>query len=69
MPGEIGLIALPSAEKTGRRINQILHEWRGGGEYLIEVECPRFSSGEAKCVIRESVRDRDIYILVDVCNT
>ena len=68
MQGKIALIALPSAEKTGHRINCILSEWRNGGDYLIPVECPRFSSGEAKCIIRESVRDRDVYILVDVCN-
>ena len=68
MSGEIALIALASAEKTGRRVNHILSEWRGGGNYLIPAECPRFSSGEAKCVIRESVRDRDVYILLDVCN-
>lgn len=69
MPGKIGIIALKSAEKTGNRIAQILSEWRSGESFLIEAECPRFSSGEGKCVIRRSVRDKDIYILVDVCNT
>ena len=69
MPGKIGLIALNSAEKAGSRVDQILSEWRNGEHCLIPVECPRFSSGEGKCVIRESVRDRDIYILLDVCNT
>ena len=68
MSGEIALIALASAEKTGRRVNEILSKWRGGGDFLIPVECPRFSSGEAKCVLHESVRDRDVYILLDVCN-
>ena len=68
MQGKIALIALPSAEKIGRRVNRILSEWRDGEEFLIPVECPRFSSGEAKCIIHESVRDRDVYILVDVCN-
>ena len=69
MPGRIGLIALNSAEKAGGRVNQILSEWRGGGHFLIPAVCPRFSSGEGKCEILESVRDRDIYILLDVCNT
>ena len=68
MQGKIALIALPSAEKIGHRVNRILSDWRNGGDYLIPVECPRFSSGEAKCIIRESVRDRDVYIMVDVCN-
>ena len=68
MQNEIALIALDSAEKIGSRVNQILSEWRGGGNFLVPVECPRFSSGEAKCIIKESVRDKDVYILLDVCN-
>ncbi len=68
MQGEIGLIAMKSAEKAGKRINRILSEWRDGKSFLIESECPRFSSGEGKCIIKDSVRNRDIYILLDVCN-
>ena len=68
MSGEITLIALESAQRAGNRVNQILSEWRGGEVRLIQAECPRFSSGEAKCVLKESVRDRDVFILVDVCN-
>ena len=36
--------------------------------YLMEVDCPRFGSGEAKAVLHDSVRGKDIFILVDVCN-
>ncbi len=69
MPGKIGLIALESAKKMGSRIDRILSEWRNGEHFLITPECPRFSSGEGKCVLKDSVRDMDVYILVDVCNT
>ncbi len=69
MQEKIGLITLDSAEAIGRRVNQILSEWRGGESFSITSKCPRFSSGEAKCIINESVRDKDIYILLDVCNT
>ncbi len=68
MHGQIGLIVLESASVIGQRVNRILSEWRGVNHLLIPVECPRFSSGEGKCILRESVRDRDIYILLDVCN-
>jgi ribose-phosphate pyrophosphokinase len=68
MPGKLSVIALESVAQTGERINRILSEWRNEENFLIPAECPRFSSGEAKCVLRESVRDRDVYILVDVCN-
>ena len=69
MPGKLSLIVLESAARIGKRVDQILSEWREGEHFLVPVECPRFSSGEGKCVIRESVRDRDVYILLDVCNT
>jgi len=36
--------------------------------YLVDTVCPRFGSGEAKGVIRQTVRGDDLYILVDVCN-
>ncbi len=36
--------------------------------YLMEVNIPRFGSGEAKAVIEETIRGKDIFILVDVCN-
>ncbi|MDD6810568.1 MAG: ribose-phosphate pyrophosphokinase [Lachnospiraceae bacterium] len=36
--------------------------------YLIEVSCPRFGSGEGKAVLTTSVRGKDIFILTDVCN-
>ncbi|MDD6035911.1 MAG: ribose-phosphate pyrophosphokinase [Lachnospiraceae bacterium] len=36
--------------------------------YLVDSKCPRFGSGEAKGIIKQSVRGDDLYILVDVCN-
>ena len=68
MRGKPGIIALESARKTGERINEVLCEWYGTDNYLIQADCPRFGSGEGKGILRESVRDRDLYIIVDVCN-
>jgi ribose-phosphate pyrophosphokinase len=36
--------------------------------FIIDCECPRFGSGEAKGIIKQSVRGADLYILADVCN-
>ena len=36
--------------------------------YLVDCHCPRFGTGEAKGVIRESVRGSDLFVMVDVCN-
>ena len=68
MHGKMSLIALESMAHMGERIDQILSARRGGDHFLTRVECPRFSSGEGKCILQESVRDRDVYILLDVCN-
>ena len=34
-------------------------------DFLVNVSCPRFSNGEAKGMIRESIRGYDMYILCD----
>lgn len=36
--------------------------------YLVRCNCPRFGSGEAKGLIAESIRGKDLFIMVDVCN-
>ncbi|WFR54809.1 ribose-phosphate pyrophosphokinase [Anaerocolumna sp. AGMB13025] len=36
--------------------------------YLVDAACPRFNSGEAKGIIRESIHGTDLYILADVTN-
>lgn len=36
--------------------------------YLVDVTVPRFGTGEAKAVFGESVRGKDLFLLVDVCN-
>ena len=82
--GPLGLIALDSHKELGKKVNDYLVSWRQernhehknslsfqGYErdsYLINAEVPRFGSGEAKGVIRQSVRGADLYLLVDVCN-
>ena len=37
-------------------------------DFLTEFEIPRFGSGEAKCVFNESIRGKDLFIIVDVTN-
>ncbi len=82
--GPLGIIAMPGCEEIGEKIDQYLVKWRREREnehkgsvsfmgyerdtYLIDVCCPRFGSGEAKGVIRRSVRGLDLYIVVDVFN-
>ena len=68
MSQKLGIIALESAQNAGKKIDSILSEWRNGEHFLIPAECPRFGTGESKGIVKESIRDLDLYILVDVCN-
>lgn len=36
--------------------------------YLASVETPRFGTGEGKAAFLESIRGKDLFLLVDVCN-
>ncbi|MFU0827511.1 MAG: Phosphoribosyl pyrophosphate synthase [Lachnoclostridium sp.] len=36
--------------------------------YLVNAECPRFTSGEAKGLIHESIHGTDLFILADITN-
>lgn len=40
----------------------------GSFSYMVPVALPRFNNGESKAVIKETVRDQDVYILSDVGN-
>ncbi|MGN0164757.1 MAG: ribose-phosphate pyrophosphokinase [Lachnospiraceae bacterium] len=82
--GPLGIIAMESSASMGAKVDEYIAGWRKKREskyksapafhnyqsdsYLINLKCPRFGTGEAKCVINESVRGKDIFILVDVCN-
>ncbi|WP_026651603.1 ribose-phosphate pyrophosphokinase [Butyrivibrio proteoclasticus] len=68
MKDDLALIALESYITRGTKIDHILKEWRGGDTFLVPCKCPRFASGEAKGIIVDSIRDKDVYILVDVSN-
>ena len=70
---KLGLIVLPGAEELGARIDRWLVNWAAMGpeareSFIIPVECPRFSSGDGKGMLKESVRGMDIFILADMGN-
>ncbi len=53
-----------SLEETHMPLNGILGVDRK--DFLIDVECPRFSTGEGKGLIKSTVRGYDIYIISDI---
>ena len=66
----LGLICMNGTQELGAKINSYLERWadRNGmphDDYMIECQCPRFQSGDAKGLIRSTVRGKDLFILVD----
>ena len=82
--GSLGMIPLEGCKALGEKVDYYLVKWRTEREsehkdslafsgyqrnsYILDAKVPRFGSGEAKGVIKESVRGTDLYILVDVAN-
>jgi len=82
--GELAILPLRSCISMGKKVDSYISYWRQRrkneyehslafagykkGSYLIQAANPRFGSGEAKGIIYDSVRGKDVYLLVDVCN-
>ncbi len=69
----LGIIAMKGTEELAAKINSYLIRWadRNGqptDDFMIEAECPRFASGDAKGIIKSTVRGKDLFILIDVGN-
>ena len=78
------IAALDSCKELGQKVNDYIVSFRKNAmqevpeagalghydvdNYLIKSACPRFGSGEAKGVLKESVRGTDLFVMVDVCN-
>ena len=68
---ELSVIGMKGCEEFAARVDYYLKEWRrhGGDEtFLVDVDCPRFSSGEGKAVLHQSLRGHDLYIICDMFN-
>lgn len=72
--GQLGIIALESCKELGHKVDKYLQEKRKGTSeddhksFLITTDEIRFSNGEGKVRLEETVRGKDIYILCDVGN-
>ena len=82
--GPLGFIPVNGCQELGKKVDDYLVKWRkeaadnnaavivlddyAKDSYIVDAKVPRFGSGEAKGIINESVRGKDIYIMVDVCN-
>ncbi len=82
--GPLGFIPIAGCEDLGKNVDEYLVKWRkesvendkndavfaeySKDSFIVDAKVPRFGSGEAKGIINESVRGKDVYVMVDVCN-
>ncbi len=81
--GRLGIIAMRGCEELAKRVSDQIYECRAKFEqdddnlhlkgyqrdsYLIKASFPRFSTGEGKGVINESIRGYDLFIISDCFN-
>lgn len=66
---DLGIIALKSCRELGKAVDKYIQSKRSSKEsFLIPLNEIRFSNGEGKVKIPETVRGKDIYILCDIGN-
>lgn len=70
--GKLSVICMKGCEELAEKIDWYLKKFREDYDqedtYIVNTKCPRFGSGEAKCVLDETVRGNDVFIICDVFN-
>lgn len=73
----LGLIVMDNATELGKKVDDHLRKLYstlesggqdGSASFIIPSGCPRFQTGDAKGVIYQSVRGKDLFIISDVGN-
>ena len=77
MAEHLGVIGMAGCENLSNRVNKYLCQWRNVSTeedednkqgFLLPTLCPRFGSGEAKGIIKHTVRGYDLFIICDMFN-
>ena len=68
--GELEIIGMRGCKSFTDQVDSYICDWRGHDRdtYVTDAECPRFGTGEAKGLLRETQRGKDVYIIVDCFN-
>ena len=69
----LALIACPGAEELTQLIDKHLTKWANEAgiekeSFIVPCDCPRFQSGDAKGLVKGSIRGNDVFIVVDPGN-
>ena len=80
----LNIAVMETCREMGQRVNDYIVSFRENtinevtesplyvnyksNNYLVDCSCPRFGSGEAKGLLKETIRGTDLFIMTDVCN-
>ena len=63
------LIVLDNIKELGEKVNiKLKNKKKENTDYIVNITASRFSNGEGKVKIEDSIREKDIYLLADVGN-
>ncbi|MCI9063809.1 MAG: ribose-phosphate diphosphokinase [Clostridia bacterium] len=67
---DLSLLVLDNCREFGEKVEKNLLKIRkeGGKKYIANLSTCRFANGEGKIAIKDSIRDKEVYILSDVGN-
>ena len=69
MENEIALIVPENFRIFGNKVNEHLKRLTGSKEtFVVKPNLVRFNNGEGKCIVKDPIRGKDVYILSDVSN-
>lgn len=67
--GNLSVICTRGCEGFASNVDYYLKQWRNTSEsFIIETDFPRFGTGEAKSLLKHSLRGHDVFIIADVFN-
>lgn len=69
MNNDLRLIVMDNISELGDKVKKHLNDMNNNNEdYIIKIINDRFNNGEGKVTIKDSVREKDLYIISDVGN-
>lgn len=69
MKNMLGLIVLDNCKDLGEKVNNHLQKInKVKDNYIVPINQVRFNNGEGKIIIKETIREKNIFVLSDVSN-
>ena len=69
--GDLAIVSMKGCEDIAAKVDYYLKQWRDIPEdetFVVQPNCPRFGTGEAKAVLNHTARGLDAFIICDCFN-